>query len=271
MSTTKISAIVSDIDGTLVTTDKRLTERNRAAVQAIHGAGIPFCVISSRPPRGMARLIEALEVVTPSASFNGGVIVAPDLSVLEEHLLHPEVAHRTVAFLAAKKVDAWVFSGRDWLLTNEAGPYVDHELRTVGFPAVVVAEFGETLDAAAKIVGVSDDHALLAECETELVPLLGDKASVARSQLYYLDTTAPLANKGAGLLALARLLGVPPKEIVVIGDGGNDVAMFEQGGLSIAMGNAQPAVKAKANLVTIGNDEDGFAAAVERFILGGER
>jgi hypothetical protein len=94
---------------------------------------------------------------------------------------------------------------------------------------------------------------------------------VARSQLYYLDTTAPQANKGAGMLALARQIGVPPAEIAVIGDGGNDVAMFEQAGLCIAMGNAQPAVKAQADLVTASNSEDGFAMAIERFILGGER
>jgi len=73
------------------------------------------------------------------------------------------------------------------------------------------------------------------------------------------------------VLELAKLVGVPPSEIAVIGDGGNDVTMFEQAGLSIAMGNAQPVVKAEAHFVTASNSEDGFAAAVERFILGGER
>jgi Cof subfamily protein (haloacid dehalogenase superfamily) len=267
----KISAVVSDVDGTLVTTEKKLTARTVAAASAVRKAGLPFSIISSRPPRGMANLMKALDVSTPSGGFNGGIIVAPDLSVLQQHLISPESARRAIDFLAGRGVDAWVFSGRDWLAQNEAGPHVEHETHTVGFPPVIVKEFGKALDAAAKIVGVSEDHQLLAACETELAGLLGRAATVARSQLYYLDTTDRLANKGAGLLKLSKLLGVPAAEVAVIGDGGNDVMMFEQAGLSIAMGNAEPAVKAAADFVTDSNAEDGFAKAIERFILGGER
>jgi Cof subfamily protein (haloacid dehalogenase superfamily) len=269
--TTKISAIVSDVDGTLVTNDKQLTDRTRLAVAAIRKAGIPFSVISSRPPRGMASLMKALGVDRPSAGFNGGVIVAPDLSVLQQRLASPGSARRAIDFLAGRGIDTWVFSGPDWLLQNAAGSYVDHEARTVGFAPIVVGQFGKALDTTAKIVGVSDKHDFLKECEIELARLLGSAATVVRSQLYYLDITDRLANKGAGLLELARLLGVPAAEIAVIGDGSNDVTMFEQSGLSIAMGNAQPAVKEKADFVTASNGEEGFAMAIERFILGGER
>jgi Cof subfamily protein (haloacid dehalogenase superfamily) len=269
--TTKISAIVSDVDGTLVTNEKQLTDRSRAAVAAIRKAGIPFSIISSRPPRGIAPLMKALGIDRPSAGFNGGVIVAPDLSVLQQHLISPESARRTVDFLGKHGIDTWVFSGQDWLLQNKTGPHVEHETHTVGFPPIAVADFGKALDTAAKIVGVSENYDLLKDRETELAKLMGSTATVVRSQLYYLDITDRLANKGVGLLELAKLVGVPPAEIAVIGDGSNDVTMFEQAGLSIAMGNAQPAVKAEAHFVTTSNSEDGFAAAVERFILGGER
>jgi HAD superfamily hydrolase (TIGR01484 family) len=208
--TTKISAIVSDVDGTLVTNDKQLTDRTRAAVAAIRKAGIPFSIISSRPPRGIALLMKALSIDRPSAGFNGGVVVAPDLSVLQQHLISPESARRTVDFLAGRGVDIWVFSGQDWLLQNKAGPHVEHETLTVGFPPIVVAEFGKALDTAAKIVGVSKNHDFLTGCEIELAELMGDAATVVRSQLYYLDTTDRLANKGVGLLELAKLVGVPP-------------------------------------------------------------
>src|SRR6266851_2243554 len=268
---TKISAIVSDVDGTLVTNDKQVTDGALAAVAAVRKAGIPFSIISSRPPRGMVPLIKVLGVDTPSAGFNGGAIVAPDLSFLRQHLLSSENARRTTDFLTSRGVDTWVFSGQDWLLQNEAGPYVELETRTVGFPPVVVSEFGKALDTAAKIVGVSTNPQLLVDCENELARLLGSAATVVRSQLYYLDITDRLANKGAGLLELAKLLGVPPAEIAVIGDGGNDVTMFEKSGLSIAMGNAEPAVKKKADFVTASNGEEGFAMAIERFILGGGR
>ncbi|MBV9521176.1 MAG: Cof-type HAD-IIB family hydrolase [Alphaproteobacteria bacterium] len=264
----KISALVSDVDGTLVTDEKRLTEASRNAVAALGAAGIAFAVVSSRPPRGLAMLIEALAIKTPLAGFNGGMIATPSLSVIEQHVLAPEVARRAVALIAAHGAEAWVFSGQDWLLRRLDGAYVELEKRTVRFAPTLVTDFGEALGAANKIVGVSGDFALLARCEAEAGATLGGQATVARSQRYYLDITHPLANKGAALAALAPRLAVPLAEIAVIGDGANDVAMFAQSGLSIAMGNAAAEVQDAADLVTDSNREDGFAKAVERFILG---
>ena len=151
------------------------------------------------------------------------------------------------------------------------GPYVPLEKRTVGFPPTVVEDFDAALDVAAKVVGVSKDFDLLENCERDVKAVLADGASVARSQPYYLDITHPLANKGAALSEMAKLLALPLDEIAVIGDGGNDVAMFERSGLSIAMGNASPEVQQAADFVTESNREDGFAKAIERFILGGGR
>jgi Cof subfamily protein (haloacid dehalogenase superfamily) len=151
------------------------------------------------------------------------------------------------------------------------GPYVGLEEHTVGFRPTVVENFGHILDIVAKIVGVSKDFELVAQCERDLRATLADQVTVARSQSYYLDITHPLANKGVALSEVARLLAIPLAEIAVIGDGGNDIAMFERSGLSIAMGNASPEVKRAADFVTDSNREDGFANAVERFILGRDR
>ncbi len=92
--------------------------------------------------------------------------------------------------------------------------------------------------------------------------------SAARSQPYYLDVTHPQANKGAVVDRLSQLLNIPTDEIATIGDMPNDVPMFERGGLSIAMGNAIPEVQQQANYVTTSYEEEGFAHAVEQFILG---
>jgi hypothetical protein len=263
--------VISDVDGTLVTDDKVLTARAQAAVSELHASGIIFSIISSRPPRGLRMLLERLEITTPVAGFNGGVIATPDLAVITEHLLLPQVARRAVDTLNARGVPVWVFSGQDWLVRDPDGPYVPLEQHTVGFRPTIVEDFGAALDVAAKIVGVSKDFELLVECERDVRAALADQASVARSQPYYLDITHPLANKGVALSEIAKLLGVPLAEIAVIGDGGNDVAMFERGGLSIAMGNASPQVQQAADFVTDSNRDDGFAKAIERFILGGGR
>jgi hydroxymethylpyrimidine pyrophosphatase-like HAD family hydrolase len=135
----------------------------------------------------------------------------------------------------------------------------------------LVDNFGLSLDAANKIVGVSKEFEILAQRERDVRAALADQATVERSQSYYLDITHPLANKGVALSEIARLLMVPLPETAVIGDGGNDIAMFERSGLSIAMGNASPMVQRAADFVTDSNRDDGFANAIERFIFGDGR
>jgi Cof subfamily protein (haloacid dehalogenase superfamily) len=267
----KCSAVVSDVDGTLVTDDKVLTTRAQAAVAELRANGIIFSIISSRPPRGLQMLLEPLEITTPVGGFNGGVLATSDLTVISEHLLSPEIVRRAVDMLNARGAQAWIFSGQDWLVRHSDGPYVALEERTVGFAPTIVEDFGPALYTTAKIVGVSKDFELLAQCERDVRAVLVGQASVALSQPYYLDITHPLANKGAALSEIAKLLRVPLAEIAAIGDGGNDVAMFERSGLSIAMGNASPEVQRAADFVTDSNGEDGFAHAIERFILGDGR
>ena len=271
LPSTKISAVVSDVDGTLMTDDKRLTVRARQAVAKLHARGIIFTIISSRPPRGVRMLLDPLEIKTPVGCFNGGVIARPDLTVITAHVLPSQVARCAIDMLSARGAQSWIFAGLDWLVCDSRAPYVGLEERTVRFRPTVVEDFTPALDVAAKIVGVSADFELLARCERDVRTALAGQASVVRSQPYYLDITHPLANKGVALSALATLLAVPPAEIAVVGDGGNDVAMFERSGLSIAMGNASPQVQRAADFVTDTNHQEGFANAIERFILGGDR
>ena len=142
------------------------------------------------------------------------------------------------------------------------------------FDATIVETFSEAhLAQAVKIVGVSDDLDLVAASEKIAQNALGEKASVARSQTYYLDVTHPQANKGVVVITLSESLKIPPDQIATIGDMQNDVLMFRKSGLSIAMGNATDDVKAQASTVTDSNENEGFAKAVRKFILpsAGER
>jgi len=263
----KISLLLADVDGTLVTAEKVLTPRAREAVEALHAAGIAFAITSGRPPRGMAMLIEPLALRTPIAGFNGGIFINPDMTIMAEHVLPADVAERAIEIILHNRMDVWVYSGKDWLVRDPAAPHVAREQWTVKFAPTVVKDFKDALGNAAKIVGISDDHDLVARCEKDAQDALGAKASAARSQPYYLDITHPDANKGTVVTTLSKLLSIPAAEIATIGDMPNDVLMFRKGGLSIAMGNASPEVQAQADLVTDSYDDEGFAKAVERFIL----
>ncbi|HVA15682.1 MAG TPA: Cof-type HAD-IIB family hydrolase [Stellaceae bacterium] len=263
----RIALVISDVDGTLVTTQKRLTERTRQAVAALHARGIGFTLVSSRPVFGLRMLVESLGLRLPLAAFNGGAIATPELAVLKHRALDRNVAGEIVAFLRARELGVWLFTTTAWLTSDPAGAHVEHETMTVQQPPTVVANFDAVADRAIKIVGVSDDFARLQAIEADAQPFFAAKATAARSQSYYLDFVAPGIDKGFAVRELTDAIGIPLSETVTLGDMENDTPMFRQSAFSIAMGNASDAVKAEAHETTLSNDEDGFAAAIERFVL----
>ncbi len=264
----QIRLVLADVDGTLVTREKILTPRAIRAVARLRERGILFTITSGRPPMGMKMVIDPLHIDQPIAGFNGGMIVRPDYTVIESHTLTPEVARRTLEILRDHKVDPWVYNGNDWIVSNADAPHVAREQWTVKFPPKVAADVGATLDQVVKITGVSDDLELMKRVEHDLQQALGDAASAARSQPYYVDVTHHDANKGGVVAALERLLGIPAAQIATLGDQPNDVLMFRPSGLSIAMGQASDEVKAQATHVSTSSEEEGFAVGVERYILG---
>ena len=264
----KLSLLLADVDGTLVTKDKVLTERAQKAVRDLNARGIRFAVTSGRPPKGMAMLTQPLQLSTPLAGFNGGLFVKPDMTIIESHTLDPAAAHKAAAIIEADGLDVWVYAGDDWLLRDRDAPHREREEHTVKFPPKVVHEFTEAhFNSAVKIVGVSDDGDRVAACEKRVQAELGHTVSAARSQPYYLDVTNPHANKGGVVDYLSQTLGLPAGEIATIGDMPNDVLMFKPSGFSIAMGNASAEVQGEADAVTNSYEDEGFAKAVERFLL----
>jgi Cof subfamily protein (haloacid dehalogenase superfamily) len=264
----KISLVLADVDGTLVNEEKVLTKRAQAAVQSLHRAGIRFAITSGRPPKGMAMLLDALQLETPIAGFNGGLFVRPDLTILEQKTVPPDVAAAAIELIRGHGLDAWVYRGNDWLVVRADAPHVAREAWTVKFAPTIVENVAERLDLIAKIVGVSDDLDRVQRCEADARAAFGQRATANRSQPYYLDVTNKDANKGAVVEFLSRYLGVPTAEIATIGDQPTDVPMFRLSGLSIAMGNAPAEVKAQANATTDSYNDEGFAKAMERLIQG---
>ena len=278
----KISLLVADVDGTLVNREKILTNRTRTAVQKLNEAGIIFTITSGRPPLGMKMIVDALNLTAPIAGFNGAVFFNPDFSIIDQNVLTQAIAQQVVEIITAHGLDVWIYQGNDWFVRERHGSHVDREEKTVQFSPTVVSNFDGLLNNVAKIVGVSDDLEAVARCEVDVQQKFsgqvccqtgassrdGEQVSAARSQPYYLDVTHPRANKGAVVQRLCELLTIPAHEIATIGDMPNDVPMFEQSGLSIAMGNASVQVQRQAQYVTTSYEEEGFANAVEQFILG---
>ena len=267
---TRIALVVSDVDGTLLTKDKTLTEAAKAAVRRLHEAGIGFTITSSRPTLGMRFLIEPLQITLPIGAFNGSSIVDPQLKPIEQHLIPLPAVQRCLEVLNEFGVDIWLFTNELWLTRNGNGEYVPHEKRAIRADPTIVDDFAPYLSAACKIVGASPDPVLLQRCEAAMQKALGAEATAIRSQTYYLDITPPGCDKGTFVQAMARRLGIATDAVATIGDMQNDLAMFRNSGLSFAMGNATDDVKKVATHVTTSNENEGFAGAMEMILKGNE-
>lgn len=266
MAVHPIAAVLADIDGTLVTKDKVLTARAIDAVRRLRERGIVFTVCSSRSPRAIRKIVEPLGLTMPMAAFNGGVIILPDLSVLDERSLPDYVVPAIAETIEAHGLDVWIYTATDWYVRSRTGARIDREASTSQAEPIVRTTF-DALSGVIKMVGVSNDHDKVATCEAALQQTFGTQVSALRSQPYYLDVTHPTANKGTVVDRLARYLGIPAAAIATIGDQPTDVMMFKRSGLSVAMGNASEAVQRQATHVTTSNEDEGFANAVDQFIL----
>lgn len=262
-----IAGVLADVDGTLVTNAKELTPRAIEAVKLLHERGVLFAITSGRPPRGMRMLVDPLELRGPIAAFNGGIMVHPDMTIIDERAVPASVAPAVIDAIRAHGLYAWIYREAQWYVTDPHAPHIERESRTVQFQPTVVPSYDDLLDRVVKIVGVSDDYDLVARCEAALRAQFGEHVSAARSQPYYVDVTHPMANKGVVVQRLSEHSGIPLSQIVTLGDQPNDVLMFKRSGMSIAMGNASSDVQHAATWVTASNEEEGFAKAVEEFIL----
>ncbi|MFT9163773.1 MAG: Cof-type HAD-IIB family hydrolase [Komagataeibacter saccharivorans] len=266
-SADQIRLVLADVDGTLVTKDKILTPRAIRAVERLRERGILFTITSGRPPKGMKMVIDPLKISEPIAGFNGGMMVRPDFTVIEARTLPADTARKVIGIIRDHKADPWVYNGNDWIVSNANAAHVAREQWTVKFPPVL-GNVEEKLDQVVKITGVSDDLDLMKRLEHDLQQALGDTASAALSQPYYVDVTNRDANKGGVVMTLERLLGIPAAQMVTLGDQPNDVLMFRKSGMSIAMGQASPEVQKQATYVSTSCEEEGFANGIEKYVLG---
>ena len=267
MSAPAVRLMLADVDGSLVTQDKVLTDDAVAAVRSLREAGVLFALTSGRPPKGMEMLVAPLAIDTPIAAFNGGLMVDRNLQVLEQRVIPEDLVTPVIDHMKSFDLDVWLYRGADWYVPDPKAPHVDREAWTVKFKPKVRKSFDGLTDGVVKLVGVSDDHDAIDKAVEAALEKFGDQVTAAASQPYYLDVTSPLANKGEVARYLARSFNLEPEEIATIGDQPNDILMFDHSGLSIAMANADPEAKKAAHEVTRSNEDEGFAYAVEHFVL----
>jgi hypothetical protein len=192
------------------------------------------------------------------------------MNPIEQHLIPSSTAQRSLDVLNEFGVDIWLFTNDKWLTRNGDGEYVPLEIRAIRANPTIVGDFTPFLSSACKIVGSSSNPELLQRCEATMQKAVGTQATAVRSQTYYLDVTPPGCDKGTFVNTMAKRLGISTNAVATIGDMQNDLAMFRNSGVSIAMGNASDDVKRQATHVTASNDNEGFAAAIDMILKGSD-
>jgi hydroxymethylpyrimidine pyrophosphatase-like HAD family hydrolase len=263
--------IASDVDGTLLDPNETVTPRTVAAVAAVRAAGIPFVLVTGRPPGWIPWVAKATGLTGYAVCSNGAVLY--DLGadrVIAARALGPELLSSVVHTLSAALPDVTVavqrvavgvggVDGHDFV-TEEGYQHpwpndlsrAEARAELLGVPAVSLL---------VRRIGVRSEQ--LAEAA---VGLLGDAVHITFSSgAGILEITAPGVSKGAGLAEVADRLGVAAADVVAFGDMPNDLAMLRWAGLGVAMGNAHPDVLAIADEVTLSNAKDGVAVVLERW------
>jgi Cof subfamily protein (haloacid dehalogenase superfamily) len=259
--------VVCDLDGTLVDSDKQLRSATIAAVARLRAAGIGFAAISARPRSGVMPIVTALDLKGEQAAFNGGTIFCGDGRVVERHTVDEVVVRGMFELTRTVAVEPWVFADDRWHAAEGRGLHADRERKSSNQEPIVTADFAPFYGDVDKLTFVSDDEPVLRGLREQALALFEGRATIVQSQAYYLDVTPLAGNKGAGIRALAESRGIALADTIAFGDQANDLAMIEQAGFGIAMGNAPDKVKERADAVTLSNDADGVAHAIDTMIL----
>jgi Cof subfamily protein (haloacid dehalogenase superfamily) len=264
-----IKLVVSDIDGTLVTSDGVVSERTRREIERVIVSGVHFSVASGRPTRRVRTALAGLGVSVPIISSNGAVIedLATGEIIVSLHLEHALV--RRVLTIAADYEHLWSFidtaTGWRFLAGQRDLPdvltYWVNEL-----DAQVVDDldhFFAEQPIVRKIVVAGEEHDL--ETLEPVVAAL-DGVYVTSSWTGNREIMVRGADKANAARHLAERLGIEPEEVLAIGDHRNDLELVAWAGTGVAMGNAAPELKEIADWITTSNDEDGVAHALQHFI-----
>lgn len=266
MPNNSIALVISDIDGTLITSNHEVTEATKAAAAKLYERGVELSLASSRPPRSIVPLADSLKLSGPFAAFNGALVVKRNGDVLARSVISPAIIATVKTIADQFGISVWLYDDVDWWAPGRDA-FVDREEHTSGFSPRIDG-YDERITRDANKLTVVGKPELVFQAEQRVLSELATEVSASKSKPRFLDVTSYGIHKGTVVVRLAELLKIPTERVAVIGDGPNDVEMFKQAGISIAMGQGVDEVREAANYLTTSNDDEGWARGIEQYVLG---
>ena len=262
--------IAMDLDGTLNNDQKVITEKTKAALMAAQKKGVRLALASARPSPGLFKERDILRLQDHKGilmSYNGGRIVDAETGkVLFETSMDLEETKQVLRKLEDLPVTPILDDGVQFYVTDKNGYKVDYECKNNNMVCSEVGNLANFLTFSPIKILMSVQPEELAEVQKQITDFLPESLTVVQTAAFYLEVIPKVINKGQGIRDICKVLGIEPAEVVSFGDAANDIPMLEAAGMGVAMGNAQEAVKQAADMVTLSNNEDGIAAALEKLL-----
>lgn len=263
----RIRMLVLDVDGTVLTSDHRISIGTRQSVRELAGRGVRVVLASSRSPAGLRPVMAELGVTGFAVAYQGALLCRltpiPEVpaKTLEELRIPLGSARMVLRSAHERGLSVGWYAAENWYVGELDGALRRGAEITGETP--IVSSLDALDEEPHKVLCIAGEPGLLPGLHG-LAGALPEDCIGRFSHHNYLEITRREADKPSALAALGRRLGVSLEEIAAIGDGENDAGMLREVGLGIAMGHAPPAVRKLADWVTESNDRDGIAAAVER-------
>lgn len=262
--------IAMDLDGTLLNDQKVITEKTKAALMAAQNKGIRLALASARPSPGLFRERDALDMQNFNGilmSYNGGRIVDAETGkVLFETSMDLQETKQVLRQLEKLPVTPILDDGAKFYVTDKDGYKVDYECRNNNMICSEVGNLADFLTFAPIKILMSVQPEELPIVQKQIAAFLPESLTVVQTAAFYLEIIPKVINKGQGIRDICKVLGMEPAEVIAFGDAENDIPMLRAAGMGVAMGNAQETVKAAADMVTLSNNDDGIAAALEKLL-----
>ena len=262
--------IAMDLDGTLNNDQKLITEKTKAALMAAQRKGIRLALASARPSPGLFKERDILRLQDHKGilmSYNGGRIVDAETGkVLFETSMDLAETKQVLRKLESLPVTPILDDGAQFYVTDKNGYKVDYECKNNNMVCKEVGNLADFLEFAPIKILMSVQPEELIDVQRQIADFLPESLTVVQTAAFYLEVIPRVINKGQGIRDICKVLGIEPAEVISFGDAANDIPMLEAAGMGVAMGNAQEAVKAAADMVTLSNNDDGIAAALEKLI-----
>lgn len=267
-----IKLVAIDLDGTLLTDDKKISPHNLEVLKKAKAQGVKVVLCTGRPLAAITPFIEQLGLNEPgdySITFNGGLVQKNDTGeILSKSALTLADVQRISQLMVELALPVDVLSEELVLQLPTAPDYPSIYPQLNGLLTFQSAKLADlTEDGLYNKVVMAYDQDYLDQQIAKIPAQYKEDYEVIKTRSNLLEFMPKGVTKAFGLAYLAAHLGLTSDEIMALGDEENDLSMIEYAGMGVAMANAVEKVRRAADYITASNEEDGVAKAVEKFVL----